>query len=178
MKKRGESGQSTVEFALTLLLIVIFFLTFTQISLLFGFGNYVHYATFMSARAKLSAGGAPDDQATRAQAVLTSMIKTSNGPGGKDRWGSIGQGIGGSSGDVKGADLGDGAQYAVGDPALSWMQGVRYTFKGKVFLVPFGGDASSSTVTLTSESWLGQEDSYQKCSEALTANGAAFDNGC
>ena len=172
-----SSGQTTIEFVLTFFLIIVFFLAFTQMSLIFGFANFVHYATFMAARAELSSGPSSDDQIQRAQAVLGRMLKASGNAGGKDRWPGLGQAFGGSS-DVKGADIGNGIQYVAGDPGLSWMQGVRYTFRSRLFMGPLGGGASSSSVTLTSESWLGRETNYSDCSVELTTNGALFDNGC
>jgi hypothetical protein len=174
---RGESGQSTIEFALTLLLIMTFFLGFTQLSLVFGYGNFVHYATFMAARAQLSAGVNTEDQTRRAQKVLTRMLKTAEGPGGRDRWPALGQAFGGQS-EVRGADFGAGNQFESGDPAKSWMQGVRYTFRSRLFMIPLGGNASSNSVTLTSESWLGREPSYSDCFQELIDKGALFDNGC
>ena len=39
-----------------LFLLMAFLLFYVQLSLLMGYGNYIHYATFMAARAYLSPG--------------------------------------------------------------------------------------------------------------------------
>src|SRR5579872_2259405 len=93
---REQSGQSTIEFALTLVLLMAIILFFLQLTLIFGYGNYVHYATFMSARAYLSAGANQDDQSQRAKDVLYRMLAKGGQSGAPDRWGFIGQGTGGS----------------------------------------------------------------------------------
>src|SRR3954470_14939009 len=102
--KADERGQSTIEFALTLVLLMAIILFFLQLTLIFSFGSYVHYATFMSARAYLSAGPNKDDQAERAKNILYHML-TKGGAGGADRYGFIGQGFGG--GDPVGAEIGE-----------------------------------------------------------------------
>jgi len=56
MKKLGSAGQSTVEFALTLILLMGLILFYLQLTLVFSYGNYVQLRTFMSARAFLSSG--------------------------------------------------------------------------------------------------------------------------
>lgn len=175
-KIREESGQSTIEFALTLILIMTFLLGFTQLSLLFGFGNYAHYATFMAARAQLSAGQNQDQQTTRARDVIVKMLKRSEGQPGIDRWPSIAKADGGG-GDLRGADLLNGPQHQEGNPSFSWMQGVRYAFRGRLFMIPLGGDSSTNSLTLMSESWLGVEPSYEECIQRLPGT-AVIDNGC
>ena len=177
-KKLGEAGQSTIEFALTLILLLSFVLGFTQLSLVFGYANFVHYATFMAARAQLSAGVNEEDQIVVARRVLTKMLKRSEGQPGVDRWPSVARASGGGDGQVKGADFGNSQHYIAGDSSKSWMQGVRYTFRSRLFLIPVGGNASANSVTLTSESWLGREPSHSDCVTQLSNLGAVFDNGC
>ena len=176
MKKRGknESGQSTLEFALTVILILSFVLGFMQISLVLGYGNYVHYATFMAARAQLSAGYTQDDQFRRSRDVIVKLLKKSEGDPNTDRWPGLGRAVGGS--DVPGADFNDDARYSP-DPAFSWLQGVRYTFRSRLFMIPVGGNASSQMITLTSESWLGREPNFQDCRSSMITE-ALIDNGC
>jgi len=165
----GDSGQATVEFALTMILFFSFFLFYFQLSMAFAFGNFVHYATFMSARAYLSAGPELGDQQTRARDVIVQMLKKSTGASGVDRFPFIAKGVGGS--DPGGFEVLNGAQ------GLSWMTGVRYTFRSKLFLIPMGGSTKGvNSVTLTSESWLGREPTSQEC-QAFMA-GRLFDNGC
>ena len=89
----SEAGQSTIEFALVLMLLMGFILFYLQLAMVMGFGNYVHYATFMSARAYLSASGSEPDQAERAKAVINQMVKRANSPG-VDRFPQIAKGEG------------------------------------------------------------------------------------
>ena len=176
-----DAGQSTVEFALTLIMLMAFVLFFIQLSLVFAFGNYVHYATFMSARALLSSGPSPDDQQSRARDVIVRMLKRSQGQAGVDRFRSIGKGIG--DGDPSGFTVEDAGQNPSRDS--SWMNGVRYTFRSKVFILPLEGRGKASSprdqanqVTLTSESWLGREASYSECQTYMSTLKGYFDNGC
>jgi hypothetical protein len=175
-KKLNRSGQATIEFALTLILLMAFLLFFVQITLVFAWGNYVHYATFMSARAYLAAGPNLADQRERARAVIVRTLK--KGEGGSDRlpFVAVGQG----EDDVKGFRVGPGDQYRDGARNLSWMEGVRYTFKSRIFMLPLGGgrDQSVNSVTLTSESWLGREPAYDECRQEMTRMKGIFDNGC
>ncbi len=174
IRRQKQSGQSTLEFALTMILILAFVLGFVQISLVLGFGNFVHYATFMAARAELSAGPNEQDQFDRARDVIVKLLKKSVTQPNTDRWPALGRAQGGS--DVPGAQFNDDPRYTA-DPAFSWLQGVRYTFKSRLFMIPVGGDASTQTITLTSESWLGREPNYQDCVQVLS-KGWLFDNGC
>lgn len=179
----NEKGQSTLEFALTLILLLSFVLFYFQLSMFLAFGNYVHYATFMAARAYLSASDDRGDQVNRAKSIIVSMLKRSVGESGIDKFPSIAKGSG--QGDPLGFQV-DDSLFNPTDPAYNWLQGIRYTFTGKVFLVPLAGlsaqAASSSsspsvnTLTLTSESWLGREPAYDECQGAM--NESIFDNGC
>ena len=164
--------------------------------MLFAFGNYVHYATFMSARALLSAGGSggDEDQQTRAKTVIVSMLKKSAGQAGVDKFPSIAKGFGG--GEVKGLEMDNPSQYSETERNLSWMQGVRYTFRGKLFILPLQGTGqrgpemapSVNSLQLTSESWLGREPTFSECQSFMGNKGSKvggkggrgwiFDNGC
>jgi hypothetical protein len=179
---KGQEGQSTMEFALTLMLLMALVFFFMQLSLVFGFGNYVHYATFMSARAYLSAGSTDDDQTNRAQAVIIQTLKRSITQSRIDRFPMIGKGVGGA--DIPGFQL-DPSPYAAGSNDLSWLQGVRYTFSSKLFWIPLGGPgnaavtgASPNQVTLISESWLLREPADQDCQTQLGKVHGIYDNGC
>ena len=178
LQLKNEWGQSTVEFALTLILLLAFVLFFFQLSLVFAWGNYVHYATFMSARAYLSSGLDESDQRDRARAVIVQMLKRSAGMSGIDKFPTIAKGVGGS--DVPGFEVDSPAQYKPHDRSYSWMQGVRYTFKSKLFMIPFAGSkrGSLNSVTLTSESWLGREATSQECQQDMGRQNWIFDNGC
>lgn len=178
-----ETGQSTIEFALTLLLLMGMVLFYLQLSLVMAFGNYAHYATFMAARAYLAAGPSKEDQSTRARQVIVRMLKKSEGMAGVDRFPSIAKGDG--AGDPKGFQL-DHSMFNATDQNLSWMQGVRYTFKSRLFMIPLGrgGGASSNSqnsansVNLTSESWLGREPSSEECKAEMSRTHGMIDNGC
>ena len=184
-KQLDQIGQSTLEFALTIILAIAFVLFFFQLTMIFRFGSYVHYATFMAARAYLSAGTDNEDQKTRAMNVMVRMVKKSEGVTGIDKFPSIAKGFGGS--DAPGIEIGPGSDFQEGTRTSSWMQGVRYTFKSRLFLIPLAGsakgsgntrDANVNSLTLTSESWLGKEPSEIDCKAAMNATGGAFDNGC
>ncbi len=175
-------GQSTIEFALTLMLIAIFSLFYVQLSLVFAYGNFVHYATFMSARAYLASGPTKADQAGRARDVIVKMLQRSSGEAGTGRFPSLGKGFG--PGNPPGFQVDDPPQYDPVNRDFSWMQGVRYTFRSRLFAVPLGrssgtgGGGSVNVVTLTSESWLGREPSYEECAEEMSERKGIFDNGC
>ncbi len=174
-KKGRNRGQATVEFALTMILFFSFFLFFFQLTMAFAYGNFVHYATFMSARAYLSAGMEIGDQQTRARDVIVKMLKKSVGASGVDRFPFIARGVGGT--DPGGFEIMNGSQDA------PWMVGVKYTFKSKLFMIPFGGTGSRgraavNSVTLTSESWLGREPTSSECMQYMGSRRWLFDNGC
>lgn len=193
---QDQSGQSTIEFALTMILLLGFVVFFFQLSMIFAFGNYVHYATFMSARAYLSSSQTQEDQMTRAKDVLVAMVKKNLGMSGIDKFPTIASAVG-IEGDfnVPGFQINPPSQYVAKDRRTSWMQGVRYTFSSKVFVLPLAGfskaviqkvdssaftsgKATSNRVKLTSESWLGREPSTSECVSYLSTQGGLYDNGC
>src|SRR5690242_9218 len=114
-----QAGQTTIEFilSLTLLLAITFF--FIQLCLVFGWANYIHYATFMSARAYLAAGPTPDEQAERAKQVMVEMVRGGGGRAGEDRIPALAKGEG--DGDPKGVRIGPGPIYSDGVRDSSWM---------------------------------------------------------
>ncbi len=190
LSKKNESGQATVEFALTLILLIAFVFFYFQLAMVFAWGNFVHYATFMSARAYLSSGPNRTEQVERSRNVIGRMLKKSLVVSGKDRLPTIAVGVGGGS-DMTGFQVDPPAQFNSKVRDFSWLEGVRYTFKSRLFLIPFAGSSgqdqkgedkkqSVNSVTLTSESWLGREPSFSECKGYL---GEAFeiafiDNGC
>lgn len=171
---KDQRGQSTIEFALTIVLFISFILFFYQLSHIFALGSYVQYATFMSARALESAGKNPQDQSDRAEKTFQSMMKRNS----KERFKYAVTGAGG--GNLAGLSVGPGPQYDPQNRAYSWMEGVRYTFRGKLFLMPlFGRETDQGAgMQLTSESWLGRETTYDECVDAITQMGGFSDNGC
>ena len=181
-QRRDEEGQSTVEFALTLVLLLSFVMFYIRLAFFMAYGNYVHYATFMAARAFESAGLSPDDQKERARQVIVRMLKKSSGQSGSDRFPTIAKAQGG--GNTPGYEVGQGGQFVSGDPAFSWMEGVRYTFRTRMFVFSPGGLGStggvdnSTEVILTSESWLGRDPTYLECQREMGRLTGIFDNGC
>lgn len=181
---RNQEGQATVEFALTMILLLSFVLFYIQLSLVFAWGNFAHYATFMSARAYLASGPDPGEQADRAKAVIEAMVKKGQSGSSQDRLPMVARGIAsGPGGDGSGIEIGGGSQFNASARNLSWMEGVRYTFKSRLFLIPFGrpdksANKSANSVTLTSESWLGREPSYKECLDQLGKKHGIIDNGC
>ena len=175
-KKRRHGGQASVEFALTLILLMGFMMFFIQLSLIFAWGNYVHYATFMSARAYLSAGPAQQDQKDRAMQVISQMLKKSEQMSGLDRLPAVAKGEGGD--EVKGFVTESNDT----DMDLSWQIGVRYTFRSRLFLLPLAGRKKGgkdvNSLTLTSESWLGREPAHDECKGIMGGMNGIWDNGC
>ena len=178
MKKtrKNQEGQATTEFALMLLFVMSLILFFMQLSLSFAWANYIHYATFMSARAYLAGGDDQSDQTERAKNVLAQMVKKGIGRENQDRFPAIAKGVGDIS-----AGIGNGPIFDANDRNSSWMQGVRYTFRSRLFLVPLAGSSQGSgavnSLTLTSERWLGREKSYSECMGVMASKGI-IDNGC
>jgi hypothetical protein len=116
--------------------------------------------------------------------VIVKTVKGSEINSNRDRYPGIAQGVGGS-GDPAGFDASNPPQYSPGDRSSSWMQGVRYTFKSRLFLIPLGGSTaqgsngtSANSLTLTSESWLGREPDEDDCQNQLGKVKGIYDNGC
>lgn len=185
MRKRQE-GQSTMEFILTMILFVGFLFFFMRLSYFLAYGNFVQYATFLAARSYQAAGPDPADQAERARLVIVRLLKKSEGETGTERYQSIAQGVGG--GNPTGAEIGPGSGYNPTDVANSWLQGVRYTYRSRLFVRLFGSTPNASangpvrqepgSVTLTSESWLGREPTVSECETEMRQLKGQVDNGC
>ncbi|RYZ73310.1 MAG: pilus assembly protein [Proteobacteria bacterium] len=167
-KKTNESGQAILEFVLSMFFLLSVLLFTIQLTLFLAFGNYIQYATFMAARAYQSAGLNANDQVTRAQNVLNRTVKQ----GGQDRLAMV----------IKGQnpEIGPGSIFRRADQSLSWQEGVRYDFKGRLFIMPLGPvriPSGAGEVDLTSEAWLGREPTYEECKNSMPP-GAKIDNGC
>jgi hypothetical protein len=183
-RRAGEQGQSTTEFILTMILFVGFMFFFMKLSYFLAYGNFVQYATFLAARAYQSAGPDPADQAERARVTIVRLLKKSEGETGTERFKGIAQGTGG--GNPTGAQIGPGPGYEPTNDANSWLQGVRYTFRSRLFVSLFGSKPNASvtdrqepgSVTLTSESWLGREPTASECAEEMRRLKGEVDNGC
>lgn len=178
---KHSSGQATVEFTLAIILIMGFSLFYIQLCCVFAWANYIHYATFMSARAYLASGPSQEDQEERATQVITRMLKRSTALPGQDRLPALAKG--GPQGEVgvPGFFIRAPSGFNGNDRHSSWMEGARYRFRSRLFVIPFGmgGDASSvNQVTLQSESWLGRERSYEDCINEMEKRSPVWDNGC
>ncbi|MBU6374420.1 MAG: hypothetical protein KGQ59_00330, partial [Bdellovibrionales bacterium] len=106
---------------------------------------------------------------------------------GEEKFG-FAQAVGG--GTPKGAEIGSGVNFSPTDESFSWLQGVRYTFKGRVLVAAelFGNrptqasaaqNGSPGEIVLTSESWLGREPTIEECRTELRGRRVSDpDNGC
>lgn len=178
-KKKGELGQSTVEFALAVSMSLAFVFFFLHLAMLMAYGNLVHYATFMAARAYLAASQSNEEQVQRAKDTVVVLLKKSIGQPGIEKYPFIAKGDGGS--EIPGLMVGPGPNFENKNPALSWMEGVRYRFKARIIPVPLSaGKGKDNILTLQSESWLGREPSEAECEIYLgkIQGGVTFDNGC
>lgn len=182
MKKRRTRGQSLIEFILTLLAFLTVLFMVVQVGLSFGIANYVHYATYMAARALLSGDETPRKQQDNAKFVLTSMLKRE---GGEDRFKPVIHGSG--SGDPIGVDLiGPSPRVNPNDARqTTWEQGVVYRYKAKLYMMPLVRGAKrgvDNSVELESETWLGRDPSTQECLTQLKGRSRVdpwiVDNGC
>ena len=188
----AQAGQVILEFVLVMLIIFSMLFFLVQVTLFLSFGNFVQYATFMSARAYQSAWPTKKLQREHAQNVLARTVKKSGGSLDRMSFAAVGidgNGGGNGSSDLKGASIGEGEGFtgcpvdtdSGCDEALSWAEGVRYSFKGRVFTSPVApgrvSDPAATDVILTSESWLGREPTYEECKKGMIS-GAIFDNGC
>jgi len=184
-----SQGQSTVEFVLSMILFMGFLFFFMKLSYFLAYGNLVQYATFLAARSYQASGPNRQDQEDRARVTLIRLLKKSEGEAGTERFQSIAQGAGG--GNPTGAQIGAGSGFDATDDAKSWLQGVRYTFRSRLFVSLLGdkSDPSSTSTTgpqlppgvisLTSESWLSREPTEQECQdEVLGQKEGTLDNGC
>ena len=172
-----EGGQATIEFALVMIFFLSFFLFYVQLCLVFSWGSWIQYATFMSARAYLAAGPTEEDQRERAANYLTAMVKESSTQRNKDRMPLVAKGVG--EGDIAGAFIGKAGTREQDN----WMEGVSYSFESRVFLIPFGrvgasSNSSANRLRLKSESWLGRHPDASTCETVVTGKGAVHDNGC
>jgi hypothetical protein len=173
--KRGEEGQAVIEFVLGLLVIFSFFFFYIRMSALFAIGNYIHYATFMAARAYSSGSKVQDEQIDRATEIMNAKVV--------GKFKSLV-----SAGNRK-LEVGLGPIYRESNsPADSWNQGVSYNFKAKLSLYPWSKEGQSITMDLTSESWMPRNITEDECEAAKKQmNGGAisvpnvkveWDNGC
>jgi hypothetical protein len=190
-KARANAGQTMVEFLLVMMVIFTLLFAFLQLAWVLAWGHYVHYSTFMAARAYMSAHATQAQQAENAALVLRSMLK-SNATG-NDLLGQIAPAVVGDR-----REIGSGPEpvpggfigthpFAAGQDmrtrAFSWAEGVQYNFEFKLFFVPFAkwldGDIGkkitvgprgeersidwNGRIGLASDAFLGREQSDEEC---------------
>jgi hypothetical protein len=160
---KNESGQALIEFVLGLMIVISFFFFYVKMAAVFAIGNYIHYATFMSARAYIASAPSEEAQRQNAETVLQKMVgsRFKAVVTATDCEGACPEGTMGS---VKGGRVGPGP-YVLESPADSWNNGVSYSYKAKFSLYPWNRDSEAMTVKLTSESWMPREDSETECTE-------------
>lgn len=169
-----EDGQSTIEFTLVLILLLAFVFFFVQLSLVFGWSSYIQYATYLSARAYVSAGPDKSGQLERAEKVIRTMIRR----GDVERAPFLARDV---SGPPK---VGTGAGFVENAREFSWLEGVQYSFRSKIFLLPLGKKglpaSESNFLRLTSETWLSREPTEVECLKDMAQGGKKrlIDNGC
>ncbi len=157
--RRAQQGQAMVEFLLSLIIIISFFFFYVKLSAVFAIGNYIHYVTFMSARAYLSSAPSQENQRENAESVLSTLIV--------GKWRTLIKAKGGDS-TVTGAHIGGGSFFQNDPTQGAWNQGTTFRFVTSVGLYPWNKVANPVQLDLTSESWLGREQSTQECETTKT----------
>ena len=191
---QGESGQAIVEFLVVISVIFTMAFIFVQLAWGIAYGHYVHYATYMAARAYLSEGATRTKQTDSAAAVLQSMLKKG---GGEDILPFLAKAREGDERDAKGPEPVKGSMVGTHAEAngrernrpYSWAEGVQYNYSLNLFLLPIssfvakdgegetirGGTAESPTkgvewkgkIPFASDSFLGRDPSVAECFEEM-----------
>ncbi len=134
-----------IEFILGLMVVISFLFFYVKMAAVFAIGNYIHYATFMAARAYASSSTNLGTQNDNAQTVMTKMVQ--------GRWKGL---VKPSNG---GTAIGPG-QFAQEDaPQNYWNQGAAYSYVASFSLYPWNKTGELINLKLTSESSMPQEDS-------------------
>lgn len=170
--RQNRCGQAITEFILGMMIMVSFFFFFIKMAVVFAIGNYVHYSTFMAARAYMSSASTIDAQEENGTQVLSQML------GG--RWKKIIKPEG-SGGSIPGGYVGPGKIFA-DQPLNYWNQGATFSYSSKLELYPFSDEGIAVNLKLTSESWMPRDESRSETAEAVNkikaaASGAASVQG-
>jgi len=170
VQQNREKGQAMIEFVFGLMIVISFFFFYVRMCAIFAVGNFVHYATFMAARAYQSSTQTPDEQTQNAASVLKTML------GG--RFKTLIKGKGGDGTSIPGATIGAGPYYQQFPTEDYWNQGVTFEYTAKLALYPWSRNGQSIALDLTSESWMPREETTQECTDkkskiqaALNSNG-------
>ncbi len=182
--RQKNEGQAVIEFTLGLLIVISFFFFYIRLAAAFAIGNYIHYATFMSARAYSSSAANVDAQKDNATQVLRNMVS--------GKWKAFIKPIAG--GDFPGATIGAGDFYNEDSRRNAWNQGTSYSYQIKISLYPWSRESNAfNNFKLTSESWMLREESADETcvqkkpkmekalgstSPILSAVSWEWDNGC
>jgi Flp pilus assembly protein TadG len=180
--KRRRSGQSVIEFVIISLTFFTFFFILVKSALNLAQGHYVHYATFMAARAYMAGN---TDQAAQKSAADRTLAAYLGEEG--TRYGIHPDTDADGNGAVASSNVGTGDVFNAGNPATRWQEGVTFAFKQRMYVLPLISAVSSrgnaGQVKLTSESWLGREVSSKECMDFMTGSHDGghhwlVDNGC
>jgi len=159
-----------IEFILGMMITMSFFVFYLKLSAVFAVGNYIHYATFMAARAYSSSGAAPDEQQLRGEDVLKKMVK--------GRFKSV------IKENASGIYVGEGPFFQEDPKRNYWNQGATYSFNAKLSLYPWSSKNQSIVMDLTSESWMPRNVTVQECEtvkksiQPVPGAKVEWDNGC
>ncbi len=130
-----------IEFVLGLMIVISFLAFYVKFSALFAVGNYIHYATFMAARAYSSSAPTRQDQEDRARQVMSRSVigkfKALLAPKGDD-----------------GVSIGEGPYYQEDPGVQGWNTGVTYAFTSRIGLYPWSQKGQDLKLDLVSESWM------------------------
>jgi hypothetical protein len=154
---RATSGQALIEFVLGLMIVIAFFFFYVKMAAVFAVGNFIHYATFMAARAYSSSAETPDAQQRNAEAVIQKMLA--------GKWKPLLKPTGG--GTIPGATVGPGPYFNDDPGADNWNQGVVYSYETKMSLYPWSRGNGAITMKLASESWIRREETESEARETL-----------
>lgn len=189
-KREDESGQTFMEFLVVVMVIIALIFAFIQICWAMAWGHYIHYSTYMAARAYVSGQQNEGQQLEAASNVLRSMVKR---PGtDEDLLGNIAPSRVGDARDIPGDEPVPGAfigthpvaeGFGLDQRFYSWAEGVQYNFKFKLFILPLawwlkrdegktieiGPQGNTQNVVwtgfidLTSDAFLGRENTNEEC---------------
>jgi len=146
-KIKSKKGQSVVEFVSVIMIVFFFLLFFLSLSFTLVLSQYMDYATFMAARTYKASHSSPENQREKARRVFNSYVQWLNN---NALLKSISE-----------------LEFIAADPGgrSHQSEGVRVTYEVNLFYLPplFAKDRLSSTLTLTSESFLGRDPTFQEC---------------
>lgn len=146
-KLKDRKGQSAVEFIVVSVIVFFFLLFFLSLAFTLVLSQYMDYATFMAARTYKAAHSSPENQREKARSVFNAYVQPVR-----------------ANALVKSVSE---LQFLTAEPGGREYQseGVRVSYEVNLFYLPplFAKDQISSTLTLTSESFLGRDPTVQEC---------------